>query len=263
MDESTTVDVLRPPNLREATVVPDSAGDATYHRLATFAVQVLSRGLRLRWGGGERVPRTGGVLVVANHTSNFDPVALGHFLLSQRRYPRYLGKSELWRVPVIGYLARACRQIPVQRGTAAAGGAVDAAVDAIRAGELVVIYPEGTITADPDGWPMTARPGAARIALATGCLVVPVASWGAQDVMGGKKMTFPRVLPRKRVSVLAGEPVRLDDLVGSQDKVDVNAATERIMTAVTGLVETLRGESAPAGRYDMRVARRVLPEERA
>jgi 1-acyl-sn-glycerol-3-phosphate acyltransferase len=116
----------------------------------------------------------------------------------------------------------------------------------------VVVYPEGTITRDPDLWPMRGKTGAARIALATGCPVIPVAQWGVQDLLApyAKK---PDLFPRKRITYRAGDPVPLDDLLTQPASNEVTLeATERIMAAITALLEEIRGAKAPAVRYDPR-----------
>ena len=128
------------------------------------------------------------------------------------RWPRFLGKASLFRVPVIGRIITACGQIPVERGTNSAVQALQAAITAIEAGKTVVIYPEGTVTFDEQLWPMVAKSGAARIALQTACPVIPIGQWGAQDIMWGKKVHFPHLLPRKTLRLVAGPPVPLDDL---------------------------------------------------
>jgi 1-acyl-sn-glycerol-3-phosphate acyltransferase len=114
-----------------------------------------------------------------------------------------------------------------------------------------VIYPEGTITRDPDLWPMRGKTGAARLAFTTGCPVVPIGQWGAQELMPGRKPSFPRLLPRKTLRVAAGDPIPLDDLHEKPMTVDIlDEATARIMDAVTVLVAELRGATPPAQRYD-------------
>jgi 1-acyl-sn-glycerol-3-phosphate acyltransferase len=138
--------------------------------------------------------------------------------------------------------------------TTGAVGAFDAAVAAVEAGECVVIYPEGTITRDPDLWPMRGKSGAARIALATGAPVVPIGHWGAQEILK-PYAKVPAVLPRKTVRVKVGDPVPLDDLrEQGSGPATIRAATERIMTALTGLVAELRGETPPEERFDPRRA---------
>jgi|SRR6478609_793543 1-acyl-sn-glycerol-3-phosphate acyltransferase len=208
------------------------------------------------WRGQENIPRTGGVLLVANHISNFDPVAVGQYVAFAGRWPRFLGKASLFRVPVIGSIITACGQIPVERGTNSAVQALQAAITAIEAGKTVVIYPEGTVTFDEHLWPMVGKSGAARIALQTACPVIPIGQWGAQDIMWGKKVHFPHLLPRKTLRLVAGPPVPLDDLRTAAINPQVVAtATARIMEAITALVVDLRQEPAPPDRYDPRRSR--------
>ena len=113
---------------------------------------------------------------------------------------------------MLGRILRACGQIPVERQSAQSADALLAAVAAVGQGQAVVIYPEGTITRDPDLWPMKGKTGAARIALRTGCPVVPIGQWGAQELMYGTEIGFPKLLPRKTLRLIAGDPVPLDDL---------------------------------------------------
>jgi len=205
------------------------------------------------WRDQDKIPARGGVVLVANHISNVDPLALGQFVAFSGRWPRFLAKESLFRIPVVGPVIRACGQIPVRRGTAAAQDALAEAIDAADQGRAVVVYAEGTITLDPDLWPMRARTGAARIALSTHVPVVPVGQWGAQDVMYGKRIHLPHLLPRKTFRLVAGDPVPLDDLREQPVTAAVLAeATTRIMAAVTALVVELRGEQAPAQPFDPR-----------
>ncbi len=229
----------------------------TYRRLARFAGWLLNRLVDTDWDDAAGLPGTGGVIVVSNHISYFDPAALCQYLVWHGRWPRALGKAELWRVPVIGRLARATGQIPVERNTERAGVALEHAHAALAAGECVVIYPEGTITADPGTWPMTPRRGAARLALRAGCPVVPVGQWGAHLVMPGKKPGRPRFRPRRTMVFRTGEPVALADLHGRTDTAATVEAGERIMAAVTGLVAQIRDEAPPSDVYDIRLGGRV------
>ncbi|MBV9832138.1 MAG: 1-acyl-sn-glycerol-3-phosphate acyltransferase [Marmoricola sp.] len=202
------------------------------------------------WIDGEKIPATGGCIVAMNHVSHLDPLTLGWFLYDHGRLVRYLTKDSLWRVPVLKHIVEDAGQIPVQRMTGGAVSAFDAAVAAVEAGECVGVYPEGTITRDPDGWPMRGKTGAARIALATGCPVVPVGQWGVQDLLPAYT-TRPHLFPRKTLSYKVGDPVDLDDLREKPVTTEVlHEATDRIMAAITTLVEDLRGEQAPAVRFD-------------
>lgn len=229
----------------------------TYRRLALVGGWILRRLTRQDWGPADNLPASGGILVVANHISNFDPPALAHYLIWNGRWPRALGKVDIFKVPLLGSLARGCGQIPVERNTSRAADSLIHAAEALAAGECVLIYPEGTITADPDTWPMTARAGAARLALKTGCTVIPVGQWGANEVMPGKTLVWPRLFPRKTMRIRVGPPVDLSDLAGRTDSAAVVEAGARIMDAITEIVAGIRGEPAPDERYDMRVGRRV------
>jgi 1-acyl-sn-glycerol-3-phosphate acyltransferase len=228
-----------------------------YRRLAKIGGWLLRRVTKQDWGSGENLPRTGGVIVVANHISNFDPAVVAQFLAWNGRWGRALGKSEIWDVPLLGRLATACGQIPVERNTSRARNSLVHAEEALAAGECILIYPEGHRTTDPELWPMTASPGAARLALRTGCPVIPLGQWGAQDVMPGSKLTWPRFFPRKTMHFRVGEAVPLSDLYGRVDAVSVAAASSRIMAAITGLVAGIRGIDAPEDVYDIRVGHRV------
>lgn len=237
-------------------VVNHEAGDRTIRPLVKALNLVLAPLSRRDWDGQERLPPAGGLIVVANHISNADPLALGQFLAYTGRWPRFLAKSSLFRVPGVGGLLRGAGQIPVERGGSHAVDALGAARTALEAGRTVVVYPEGTITYDPELWPMRGRTGAARLALATGRPVVPVGQWGAQEFLRGRHVGLPRFWVRPTLRVVVGTPVPLDDLRGrAVDAAVLREATERIMAALTGLVEQLRGEPAPAVRFDPRADR--------
>jgi 1-acyl-sn-glycerol-3-phosphate acyltransferase len=206
------------------------------------------------WIDGEKIPATGGCLVVFNHISHADPLMAAHFVYDHGRLPRYLAKSTLFKNPALGGFLRGVGQIPVERLTRNAIGAYDVAVAAVRSGECVVVYPEGTLTRDPDLWPMTGKSGAARIALATRCPVIPVGQWGSQDLLAPYALK-PDLLPRKRVIMKAGDPVDLSDLFDRpQTPQVVTETTDRIMAALTTQVADIRGEPAPLERFDPRAA---------
>jgi 1-acyl-sn-glycerol-3-phosphate acyltransferase len=207
-----------------------------------------------RWEGGENLPARGGCVVVANHVSYLDPLTFAHFTYAYGRLARFLAKAAVFDVPVAGRIVRSAKQIPVYRLTADASKSFTAAVAAVREGECVVVYPEGTISRQPDLWPMTGKTGAARIALASGAPLIPVAQWGANHVLPPYAKR-PRLFPRKTIHVKAGPPVDLDDLRGQPLTPALLAqATDRIMDEVTRLLEEIRGERAPAVRFDARSA---------
>ena len=218
--------------------------------VVTLLNLVLRPLTRRDWRAQDKIPPSGGVILVANHISNADPLALGQFVAFSGRWPRFLAKASLFRVPVVGAVIRACGQIPVERRSARSADALVAAVAAVEQGRAVVIYPEGTITGDPDLWPMAGKTGAARIALRTGCPVVPVGQWGAQELMYGREIRFPRLFPRKTLRLLVGDPVPLDDLRARPvEAATLDEATDRIMDAITALVAELRQQPPPASRF--------------
>ena len=206
------------------------------------------------WIDGEKIPATGGCIVVLNHISHVDPLLAAHFVYDHGRLPRYLAKSGLFKNAQLARFLRAAGQIPVERLSRNAAGAFDAAVQAVRDGECVVIYPEGTLTRDPGLWPMVGKSGAARIALATGCPVIPIGQWGAHELLPPYTVT-PRLVPRKHIVMKAGDPVELDDLITKPHTAAViTEATARIMAAIVDIVAELRGEEPPAERFDPRRA---------
>ncbi|MCJ7827247.1 MAG: 1-acyl-sn-glycerol-3-phosphate acyltransferase, partial [Demequinaceae bacterium] len=130
--------------------------------------------------------------------------------------------------------------------------AVDAGMVFLARGEMIGIFPEGTLTRDPDLWPMVARTGAARMALEAGVPVIPVAQWGAHRLLG-RYSKWLKPIPRKRVTIVAGPPIDLEDLKElPPTKKVLREATDRIMATLTDMVEDLRGEKAPAVPFDMR-----------
>jgi 1-acyl-sn-glycerol-3-phosphate acyltransferase len=203
------------------------------------------------WIDGEKIPAEGGAVLVVNHISEVDPLIVCHIVWDHGRIPRYLAKDGLFKNKFLGFFFRAAGQIPVYRATRNAAGAYDAAVAAVRAGKVVVVYPEGTITRDPGLWPMVGKSGAARIALATGAPVIPIGQWGAQELLApyAKK---PDLFPRKMIRMKVGDLVDLSGLDTSA--ASVTEATDRIMAALTRLVEDVRGETAPAERFNPRTA---------
>lgn len=99
---------------------------------------------RVRAEGLEHVTAGGPLLVVPNHDSQMDPVVIGLALRLRRRL-RYLAQAELWKIPGLGWFLNGMRQIPIRRGTGDSG-ALDRAVDALRAGDAVAVFPEGRLS---------------------------------------------------------------------------------------------------------------------
>ena len=217
--------------------------------------------MKFDWHGQENFPADGGMILAANHLSYADVLALS--LLSDRvgRYPVFLAKSTLFDAKVLGPLMRWLGQLPVYRGQADAALVLRDAEQGLRNGACIIFYPEATVTRDPDGWPMVAKTGAARLALSTGAPVIPVAHWGAQDVLpyGSFK---PHVLPRRTVHMLAGPPVDLSAFAGQPlTSQTLRAATAVIMADITRLLGELRGAEPPAEPYHPAIARRKARQE--
>lgn len=185
------------------------------------------RGLyRLRARGLERVPE-GGFVLAANHTSNFDPWPLGIPFLPRRQL-RFMAKAELFN-PVLTPILRGGGAFKVRRGE----GDVEAmrtAAELVRAGEIVVMFPEGTRQRKGLRKRHAARPhtGAARIALAAGVPLVPAAIVGTD-----------RLLRLGPLRVAYGPPLDLSDLDGLDAKSAATIATERLMTTIQELKATL------------------------
>lgn len=209
---------------------------------------------RSRFEGRQRIPAQGGALIVANHISHLDPIFTGLQIERSRRVPRFMAKHSLWRTPVLGRALAGSGQIPVYRDSADAQQSLRDATAALHAGKVVIIYPEGTITRDPDGWPMQSRTGVARLALSADVPVVPTVHWGTREVLDGYSKKF-RPLPRKPITVRSGEPV---DLSAYRDR-PVDAAllrevTDLLMGRVRDLLAEVRGEVAPAEFYRRKAA---------
>lgn len=231
-----------------------SRANRAYRSLARVVRPFMRAVTRRDWRGAENLPDTG-FICVTNHVTNLDPLTFAHFLYDNGVVPRFLAKDSLFRAPVVGKALSATGQIPVARGTASAGRSLQAAGVALAEGECIGIFPEGTLTRDPDMWPMVGKTGVARLALTTGAPVVPVAQWGAHRVLGRySKLLKP--VPRKLVTVAAGPPVDLSDLMPAEgtspDAAALRAATDRIMGVVTAMLADIRGERPPARPFDPR-----------
>ncbi|MHB1597242.1 MAG: lysophospholipid acyltransferase family protein [Streptosporangiaceae bacterium] len=210
------------------------------------------------WRGQQNFPQAGGAIVAVNHLSYADVLAVSLFCDQAGRYPTFLAKSSLFDVKGLGYLMTRLGQLPVHRDQVDAALVLRDAETGLRNGACVIFYPEGTVTRDPDLWPMVSRTGVARLALTTGVPVIPVAHWGAQDVLPYGSFR-PRLLPRKTVHVIAGPPVDLSEFEGKPlDNPTLRAATDKIMAQVTALLGTLRDEVPPEKPYHPAIARRQL-----
>lgn len=202
---------------------------------------------RSRRRAAQRLP-AGPIIVVSNHTSYADGLLLALACRRLGRSLRLLATGGVFRAPLVGRLARRVGFIPVERGSAAAVHALDAAADALAAGEAVGLYPEGRITRDPTMWPERAKTGAVRLALRTGAPIVPVAMVGAHEVVGRRRIVrnlLRNLVRRPKVRVEVGRPIDVSALVGGATTPaarEVRIAADAVMEQLVALVADLRGE---------------------
>lgn len=224
---------------------------AIFRIFAFLLIPFLELVGRYRTHGAEHLPASGAVVVSPNHYSNIDPIVIGYAMYKLGRMPRFLAKASLFTVPVLGWMLKKAGQVPVERAGRSRDGAdpLAQAKQIVSDGLAVVIYPEGSLTRDPGFWPMRGKFGAVRTALDAGIPLIPVASWGAEKILPryGKISLFPR----KDVHILFGAPLDLSEFQGKPlDQATLSAATEKLMNAITALLEQLRGEQAPPERWD-------------
>jgi 1-acyl-sn-glycerol-3-phosphate acyltransferase len=199
---------------------------------------------RVRVEGLDHVPRRGGAVLAFNHHSYFDFVMLAWAPVLQLRRPvRFLAKREVWASRWTGWIVRWGEAVPVDRSSASArAGAFDAAAQALRAGDLVAVAPEQTISRSFELLPF--RTGAVRMAQQGGVPIVPVIGWGSQRfATKGRKLRWITKLP---VVVRFGAPVA----IGPDD--DPIAVTAELQERMTGLLdEVQRGyeDGTPAGAW--------------
>jgi 1-acyl-sn-glycerol-3-phosphate acyltransferase len=209
--------------------------------------------VRYRFYGTENLPKSGGFIAAANHVSDFDALTFTDFLLQNGYHPRVLAKRSLFNTPVVKNLMKSAGMIPVDRGTEKASESLDAAAELLRQGACVALFPEGTLTRDPDLWPMEGKTGVARLALATGVPVIPVGQWGAVNVLGRYSKVL-KPFPPKTVRIMAGPPVDFSDLYSQEITSEVlREATDRVMDAISELVGKVRGGTPPDPRFDLRL----------
>ena len=224
---------------------------AVFRGVAAVGAPLFDRLARLDIRGGEKLPAEGAFVLAPNHYTNIDPVVVARAMWQLGRVPRFLAKASLFRVPVFGRLMHAMGHVPVERGGRTHASDPLAAGRALASsGGGVIIYPEGTLTRDPDLWPMKGKSGAVRLAVQAGVPLVPMAHWGSQQVMGRYSAKIS-LFPRKRITVAIGDPIDLSAFRGRHlDQAAWAEATALVMRGITDLLEELRGEAAPASPWD-------------
>ena len=202
------------------------------------------------WRGVENIPKSGRVIVASNHLSYLDVLVLTDLLYTNGRAPRYLGKSGVFKVPVVGKVLLAAGQVPVERESKDARKAVDHAKILLEKGHLLGVYPEGTLTRDELLWPMIAKTGCARLALETDTPVIPIAQWGSQKILP-RYTNRIHLFPRKTIEMRVGKPVDLSPWKGKyEDPQALVEATAAIMRAITDSLEEIRSEKRPEVIFD-------------
>jgi 1-acyl-sn-glycerol-3-phosphate acyltransferase len=190
----------------------------------------LRHGLRWTVEGIERIPEVGPALLASNHVSYLDPLVVAYLADLRGRRVRILAKAELFEKPSLAWALRQLGQIPVERGSATSVSSLDAAAEALGGGELVVVFPEGTISKDLE--PMAAKTGTVRLARAAGVPVVPVGLWGAHRILtSGRK---PRWRTGVAEAAVVGEPLHF---VTSDNP---REASDRLMAAICAQVARAR-----------------------
>jgi 1-acyl-sn-glycerol-3-phosphate acyltransferase len=216
--------------------------------VAAVAIPIFEFFGRYRMRGLDHIPKRGAFVIAPNHVTNFDPLTTAYLVWRGGRVPRFLAKASVFRVPLLGALLRYTGQIPVERS----GGGPDplAAAGRLIDEELaVIVYPEGTLTRDPDEWPMRGKTGAVRLALQYGIPLIPMAHWGVQKILPRYGGTL-RFFPRSDVEMLVGPPLDLTPWAGRTDAAALAEATTALMDAIAVLLGELRGQTPPAERWD-------------
>jgi 1-acyl-sn-glycerol-3-phosphate acyltransferase len=241
----------RPAPSRDLQKRKNSERTVAFTMLAITVIPFLNAIAKLDLRDTHKLPVTGAFVLSPNHYSNIDPVIMAWAVWRLGRAPRFLAKASLFRIPVVGFALRRSGQIPVERaGGGRNNGPISEANQLVEHDQGVIVYPEGTLTRDPDLWPMRGKTGAVRVALEQGIPLIPAAHWGTQAVLPrySKKLS---VFPRKRIEIVFGDPVDLDDLrAGPMDQKTLIEATDRLMRDITALLEGLRGEKAPEVRWN-------------
>jgi 1-acyl-sn-glycerol-3-phosphate acyltransferase len=219
--------------------------------VASILIPLVRLLFRVDPKGIEKLPKHGSYILVANHVTNLDALAVAYFVYVQlKRAPHFLAKESLFRVPILGPIIRAAGQIPVYRSGHRNDTPLKAAHEYLKAGHSIAIFPEGTLTRNPDLWPMRGKSGAIRLALETGVPVFPIGQWGSEKVLPQYGSKF-RPGFWKPVRILVGDEIDLSNYRKKQLNPDeLNDATKLVMQTITELVEELRGEKAPLELWD-------------
>ena len=218
--------------------------------VAMVLAPILRLMFNIKTSGKENLPQ-GGYILVGNHLSYLDPFSFAYSVyLHMKRVPHYLAKESIFRIPIIGKILPKVGQIPVYRGGKSNEEPLRAAKEYLKAGQVVVVFPEGTLTRDPDQWPMRGKAGAIRLAVELGLPIVPCGQWGVEKVLGNYSKKF-RPNPFHTVRVKIGKPMFFRELEGKTPSAkELSDATDKVMREISAIVGELRGETPPAELWD-------------
>jgi len=228
---------------------PEKSRPSAFWPLAAIIVPVTGLFARIEIRGAEHLPREGAYVLAPNHNSEFDPVVVAVAVWRLGRAPRFMAKESLFKVPVLGAALKATGMVPVPRASTSANQSMKAAEQIARDGRGVIVYPEGTLTRDPDLWPMRGKTGAVRLALAADLPLIPVAQWGVQQILPRYgKLRFPR---RSRVVVEFGPAIDLSEHRATPGQpATLTRATDELMARIAAMLAGIRGVPAPAERWN-------------
>ena len=218
--------------------------------VAMVLAPILRLMFTIKTSGKENLPQ-GGYILVGNHLSYLDPFSFAYSVyIHMKRVPHYLAKESIFRIPIIGKILPKVGQIPVYRGGKSNEEPLRAAKEFLKAGQVVVVFPEGTLTRDPDQWPMRGKAGAIRLAVELGLPIVPCGQWGVEKVLGNYSKKF-RPNPFHVVRVKIGKPMFFRELEGKTPTAqELAAATDTVMHEISTIVGELRGETPPKELWD-------------
>ena len=216
--------------------------------LAAIVVPAVGLFARIEIRGAENLPREGAYVLAPNHNSEFDPLIVAVAVWRLGRAPRFMAKESLFTVPVLGAALKATGMVPVPRASASANQSMKAAEQIAKDGRGVIVYAEGTLTRDPELWPMRGKTGAVRLALAGDLPLIPLAQWGVQEILPRYgKLKFPR---RSHVVVEFGPAMDMSAYAGTSTPTVLTGATDDLMGRISSMLSGIRGIPAPAERWN-------------
>ncbi|MFS0794116.1 lysophospholipid acyltransferase family protein [Microbacterium sp. 1P10AE] len=231
------------------TASPEKSRPSAFWPLAAVVVPLVGLFARIELRGVENLPHEGAYVLAPNHNSEFDPLIVAVAVWRGGRAPRFLAKESLFKVPVLGSALRATGMVPVPRTSASANQSIKAAQDIARDGRGIIVYPEGTLTRDPELWPMRGKSGAVRLALGGDLPLIPMAQWGVQQILPRYgKLRFPR---RSHVIVEFGPAMDVAEYRATATQpATLTRATDALMARIAEMLSGLRGLPAPAERWN-------------